>query len=538
MGLFDSLMDGEMRTVKKASRSMDAADRYIQSNEIDRGKAELVKARIILEGMDRKTSARPDIYRDAVARLSDAYMRSGLPVPAREVMERLVRSAPDDRSSVLLYAALYRKQGDNEGALKILDDFVSLQPNDRTAHVVRAEVFDAMNRPTESFQALLKALEADPLDESTYDLILQRTDEIPLWKGRKASAMLHKDNPEAALTELESALVLAPRNTTLMMIKVESLEKLGRNEEAQDLLEEVLDREKDNPLANMKVARQARVDGNMSNSLDHYKRALRTDPENSLGWMEVASLLNEMGRYEESLLSYDRLREVIPGNVQALYGRCTVLATMNDRPGFDAAAEELMHGIPNDPAAPLFVAEMLMKMGAEPDALEVLTKAQGSFPKDLELMDRRRTILVKQKRFPEVMVLSEEQLAVKPDHVQALRDLGESQLALGRVSEAIKTLERGLRNVPDDPALLGTLKECYKQAGKDKDVSEVCDRLLRITPNDKVALFDKAVALDRLGKKEDAVGLYGQVLSLDHNDVDASKGISVGLFSLGRFEEA
>ena len=45
MGLFDSLMDSEMRAVKKAMRSLDTADKHLLAKETERAKVEMDKAR-------------------------------------------------------------------------------------------------------------------------------------------------------------------------------------------------------------------------------------------------------------------------------------------------------------------------------------------------------------------------------------------------------------------------------------------------------------------------------------------------------------
>lgn len=537
MGLLDGLMDGETRAVKKAQRALDAADKHLQAKEPDRTRAELDRARTQLENVDPRSCARPGEYRAAVARLSNIYLKAKMPGPAREVLERLSRSLPSDSESALLLVKLHRSQEDLPQALRVLDDFLTKKPDDHRGHMARAEVLEAMERPQDAFQALLKAMEADPLDEGTYDMIIERTEDKLRWMGRKASALLHKGKPETAMAELEIALSSSPRDTNLLMIKVEILEDLEDHKGAQEILEEVLEIEKEHPQANLKVARQAQENGDNALALEHYKRFLRSDPESLDGWNEVASLLHEMGRNEESLLAYERLREVSPEDQRALYGRCTVLAAMKDRTRFDTAAHELMEEV-KEIKPHLFVADLLLAMGDQDQALEALSKAQSSFPKDMDLMDRRRAMLMERGRFQEVVALSEEQLEIRTDHIPALRDLGLSLLSIGNVVESIKTLERGMRLASDDRTILETLREAYKQTGRDREVVEMSDRLLRIDPKDRAALFDKAVAVDRLGRTEEAISLYTQVLTLDHNDVDASKGIAIALFSLEKYEEA
>ena len=66
---------------------------------------------------------------------------------------------------------------------------------------------------------------------------------------------------------------------------------------------------------------------------------------------------------------------------------------------------------------PLFVVEPADELGGRGGGLAVLTKAQTALPEDLEIMDRRRSIHFKQGRFQEVLVSSEEQLKIRPDHL-------------------------------------------------------------------------------------------------------------------------
>ncbi len=538
LGLLDGLLDSEMRTVKKANRSMDAAEKNFRAKEVERARSELERAREILGGMDPKAVSNVDEYRRSIERLSNAYMDMGITALAIQVIDRLTSSLPKDLKARKLKVSVLRRSGKTEEALAVLDGTVATWPDDRSSHLLRMEVLEELKRPDEAMQALLKALDADPLNEETYDLILERTGDKPLWMGRKASALIHQDKAESALFELDRALGLAPRDLTLMAIKVEALEKLGRKEEAGDLLEEILQRDPSNRHANLMLARKAREAGDRAKALDHFKQALRADPDSPVSWKETASLLFEMERFEESLQAYERLQLVDPDGQDALYGRCRVLAAMKNTSGLLEAIRTLIDAAPNDPAARIFAIDLLLASNLDAEAEEHLAKAQADFPKDMGVLDRRRALLSKNKRFQEVIALSEAQLAIKSDHLPAIRDMGAAQIGLGSVTDAVKTLDRGLKLHPEDPEMLDLLRECYKRAERDKDVVEVSDRLLRLRPNDKVAMFDKAVALDRLDRKEEAIALYAQVLTIDHNDVDASKGISIALFSLEKYDEA
>jgi len=512
------LLDAEVRAIKKAVRSLDAADKHIQAKEAEKAIAEANRAKAALEGLDPKTVSKLDEYRSTLSRLATAYLDLGATIKGMDVLDRFTKAFAEDVPGAKLRIAALRRLGRTEEALAMLDGLVSTHPNDLDAHLQRKELLLGMGRRGEALQALFKALEADPLNEGTYDLILEMTDDRPLWLGRKASALIQKDRAEAALFELDTALGLAPQDLSLMMLKVKALEALGQQEEAEDLLDEVLQRDPTNKEANLAMARKAKADGKGTEAVGHYKNVLRSDPECTEAWAEVAALLQSLGRSEESLRCYDHLKEVMPDDLPTLKGRMSVLAAMKDLPGLDAAAKDVLRVAQNDAAAHLSIIDTFLGLGAEEEADAFLENALGAFPRNLEVLDRRRALLSKRKRYQEAIALCEAQLAIKADHLPAFQDLGQAQAGLGNVTEAIRTFERGLRIWPEDLMMLEALRECFKRTGRDKDVAETADRLLRLRPNDKAALFDRAVALDRLGRKEEAVGLYAQVLALDPND--------------------
>jgi len=96
MGLLNSLLDAEARAVKKALRSLDAADKHLQLKETDRAIAEADKARVALEGLDPKTVTGLNEYRAALSRLSNLYLDLGVTALALAVLDRFIKALPKD----------------------------------------------------------------------------------------------------------------------------------------------------------------------------------------------------------------------------------------------------------------------------------------------------------------------------------------------------------------------------------------------------------------------------------------------------------
>jgi predicted Zn-dependent protease len=79
---------------------------------------------------------------------------------------------PKDVAGIKLKVSALQKMNQPEQALALLDDMVASFPDDRDAHIQRKDVLIKLGRRGEAMQALLKALDADPLNEETYDMIL------------------------------------------------------------------------------------------------------------------------------------------------------------------------------------------------------------------------------------------------------------------------------------------------------------------------------------------------------------------------------
>jgi tetratricopeptide (TPR) repeat protein len=115
---------------------------------------------------------------------------------------------------------------------------------------------------------------------------------------------------------------------------------------------------------------------------------------------------------------------------------------------------------------------------------------------------------------------------------------GRSNLAAGRVQEAIGCCDKALAVDPRDPHAWFCKGSWLLGLGQVEEAYKCCDKALVIDPRHTDALFWKGSQLARCNRHEDAIKLYKEVLAISPRNVGAwhNKGISEDV--LGRRREA
>jgi tetratricopeptide (TPR) repeat protein len=537
MGLLTPGKETDIRAVRKAQKSMEAAERYVLARNLDAAISELTKARDALLGATVEP-AQQGILVETLVRLSKDYLDCGMSLDAANAADLALRTSPNDLSALMAFSRALVRKGDVPQAISVLDRATLLPAADKTTWLCKAELQDSAHRPDLVILCLKKAMELDPSDISILDRMIQRTEDKSQWLRKKADLLVSLGRIEEALTAIDQAVTLMPRTVELMLRKGEILAMLKRSDQAQLIYDDVLARDSSNALAHLYKARGFKDKGDSAAALAQYKEALRGDGQNKLTWAEVAALLFDMGRLQESSTAYDRALSIDPELIVAINGKLQVAKKGDADEDIALYSGKLIDRKVEDRPVFLVRIDALFRLGRYDEASEAVELALKGFQQDDDLLARKRKIMLQSGNMEAVISLAEAKLAKEKEDFQALMDLGSAYVKSSRFRDALKPLEKAAKVQPSNEAPLICIKESYKHIGKDKDVLDSCDRILRVNPVNEGALFDKAVALDRMNRKDDAVALYEQVMALDPDDKDNLKDLSVALYSMGRYEES
>ncbi|MCB9357465.1 MAG: tetratricopeptide repeat protein [Calditrichaeota bacterium] len=129
-------------------------------------------------------------------------------------------------------------------------------------------------------------------------------------------------------------------------------------------------------------------------------------------------------------------------------------------------------------------------------------------------------------------------LVLRPDHFEALLNMGAALDLLGRYSEALSFYERALKVRRDDLGLWCNMSFALNKLERYEDALKCSDSALEIKKDCYDALYDKGFALFKLHRCEEAIMFFDAALKDPQNVVDALLGKGNCLSELGQFGAA
>jgi tetratricopeptide (TPR) repeat protein len=200
------------------------------------------------------------------------------------------------------------------------------------------------------------------------------------------------------------------------------------------------------------------------------------------------STLNQLGRYEEAIASYDHSLEIKPDNDSAWNNRGNALDNLGR---YEEAIASYDHSLALKPDKD----ESWYNRGNALDNLGRYEEAIASYDRSLEL---------------------------KPDD-EAWYNRGNALGNLGRYEEAIASYDRSL---------------ALRNLGRYEEAIASYDRSLELKPDKDEAWHNKGILLYKWGKYQDSLNAYEQAIKIKPDKHESWHDIGFVLFHLGNYEEA
>jgi type IV pilus assembly protein PilF len=80
-----------------------------------------------------------------------------------------------------------------------------------------------------------------------------------------------------------------------------------------------------------------------------------------------------------------------------------------------------------------------------------------------------------------------ESLDLKPKFINAMRGLGLTYMAMGRIDDAVKILESAVKDYPNVALLYLDLGKIYKQSGDDEKALKAYQKIMELAPGSDLA---------------------------------------------------
>lgn len=182
-----------------------------------------------------------------------------------EVRQALAAEPQDAWAHAMLALCLVQRR-QYQAATDEAHQAIHLAPDFPFAHYTLANILNERDRPHEAVAALSEAIRLNPSDADYLALLAQ----IRLGQKRWSESL------EAS----ERGLQLDSENVSCTNLRAIALVKLGRRKEAGLTIDAALARDPSNPTTHANQGWTLLESGEAAKALDHFREALRLDPEN------------------------------------------------------------------------------------------------------------------------------------------------------------------------------------------------------------------------------------------------------------------
>ena len=264
---------------------------------------------------------------------------------------------------------------------------------------------------------------------------------------------IQRKNPQTALTFLDQALALKPKNTLSLINRGIALRQLGRCDDALASYNLAL-----SITANDVSALNCR--GNVLSDLKQFNEAvgsydcaLAIEPNNAEVLKNRGIALRHADRQEEALASFDRALSIKPDHAEVLNLRGETLKHLGRFDDALASFDRALAVRPRDSRTLVKRGDLMRGAKRHYDALASYDHALELDPDNLRALQHRASTLRELFRFEEALTSCDRALLIKPGDASLLATRGIILECLGRISDAIASFRQALLIKPDDAAI-------------------------------------------------------------------------------------
>ena len=226
------------------------------------------------------------------------------------------------------------------------------------------------------------------------------------------------------------------------------------------------------------VAEQER--GDLATAIRDYEQILKARPDLTGARTNLAAALAASGRFDEAIAAYRTARGQKPGDRDIRKNLGLALYSKGD---LEAAAVELRAVAAGDARVTIVLAECDLRSGRTAQALALLDNLPAGAGAFGEASYLRGMALIRTGK-AEAGVAFVEQYALQTNNADALLLAGATQLNLGRIADARRTLDQLVAQHGELPGALSWAALAHDRAGDEEGAKMLFQRALKADPDD------------------------------------------------------
>ena len=273
-----------------------------------------------------------------------ALAKGDLPLALARVTEALEQS-PDDVDVLYLAAVIQRFRKNLDGAHRLLDRLLAIQPELGRAHQERGHCWRQAGQRDDAVAAFEKAVSFNPLLTASWKLLadhyqnidpVKATHALDQWREVEsqqpelmaALAAYYDQDHKLAEERVRAYLLEAPNQPVAMRLLAELGTRLGEYEDSEYILENCKELNPDYLPARFDLAEVLSKRLRFEQALNEAEELVAIEPNNSQYLMQRANLLLRVGETSRAVEEYDSLHRIDPRHTLISLTRGHALKTM------------------------------------------------------------------------------------------------------------------------------------------------------------------------------------------------------------------
>jgi len=229
---------------------------------------------------------------------------------ARQLLEQVCASAPDDCGSWLLLSAVYGQGGNFAGVIDCCNRVLAVEPHNGHAFHYLAGAHAALGHQPEALEAYQRAAALVPDD--------------PVIRHNVGMALCRAGLPAEAETQLRDALRLAPNSAEVHYGLAGVLTALARYDEAKVHYQRATVLDPQMLDAHCQLGDLLANTGMPAEAVEYYRKALGYHPSAVELYYGLANALRYLGRLDEALRCYEEALRIRPDDPRGLSGAADI----------------------------------------------------------------------------------------------------------------------------------------------------------------------------------------------------------------------
>ena len=268
------------------------------------------------------------------------------------------------------------------------------------------------------------------------------------------------------------------------------------------------------------------------------RHRVSSDPTDWIARYNLASVLQILGKLDESVDEYRRVLRLRPNDPVARNSLGSVLYTQGKTEGAIQEYREVLRIEPGYSDAEYNLGRAFLAQGKLEQAGASFGVVLRSQPENANAHHSMGLVFQLQGKTEEAIREYREVLRVQPGYSDAEYNLGRALLAQGKIDQAIASFGAVLRAHPQDPDAHHSMGLALAERGDLPRAQSELEQATRIKPGDVDGHNDLGMILARQGKLAEAAIEFQEVLRLDPHDPDAHYNLGMLFTEQGNLAEA